>query len=160
MSLTFAVGTAADYTQTQPFRLLDLPPELWVRIGKLAVPAETIVLPDSVSQKHICNRVKQPAITRVCKTLRHELLALYYQQNVFVMIEDHGYSFAPERWLEAIGTEHRRRIGCLLRTSDCQDIVEWVGLQELLVNVSLSRDVPFLRDFQLWNYTVRVVLES
>lgn len=86
-----------------PFRLFDLPPELWLRIGEFAVIREKpMVLSRNlygVDQERI---VRQPAITKTCRLLRQETLPLFYSLNEFAMI---GCGQGPilDRWLVAIG---------------------------------------------------------
>ena len=101
----------------QPFRLLDLPPELWLKIGKLAIDSTPLLL----KSNHICNIMHsseerrasaslwQPAITRVCVPLRVELLPYYYQTRV----EEGNWpvrSGSVCLFLEAIGRENRKMI--------------------------------------------------
>ncbi|KAF2773401.1 hypothetical protein EJ03DRAFT_131248 [Teratosphaeria nubilosa] len=105
------VGAAESDQQEQPFRLLDLPPELWSNICKLAVLSEdTIVfeLAKPRSQNQIA--VGQPSITQVCRLLRAEALPLFYALNVFrVQDEDDGTEASSrlQCWLRGIGLKNR-----------------------------------------------------
>ncbi|KAK4612309.1 hypothetical protein CLAFUW4_13025 [Fulvia fulva] len=73
--------------ELKPFRLLDLPPELWIRIGKFAIDVYPRVASRfarssrgySPSRRHF---PLQPGITRVCTMLRAELLPYYYRTRI------------------------------------------------------------------------------
>ncbi|KAK4891953.1 hypothetical protein LTR27_009478 [Elasticomyces elasticus] len=73
---------STEMSQTTPpaFRLLDLPPELFVRIGRYAIPYNRTL---SLGTNGNGRLVLQPAITRVCKVLREELLPVFYSRNTF-----------------------------------------------------------------------------
>ncbi|KAF7188661.1 hypothetical protein HII31_09913 [Pseudocercospora fuligena] len=119
--------------QEKPFRLLDLPPELWIKIGQMAVDdatepnkclarekesAEDVsgAWPlDSETTVGESQRVLQPAITKTCRILRRELLPYHYENNVtLVLIECLQYWEREKinKWLAAIGTESRKKIRC------------------------------------------------
>ncbi|KAK3618419.1 hypothetical protein LTR56_024642 [Elasticomyces elasticus] len=53
-----------------PFRLLDLPPELWSRIVR-----------SSWSREEVRLRLKQPAISRTSRILREETLSAFYTDS-------------------------------------------------------------------------------
>ncbi|KAK3713503.1 hypothetical protein LTR37_008461 [Vermiconidia calcicola] len=110
---TFAtVGYAADgpiHSQTKTFPLLDLPPELWSRIVRLAVKREDRML-EPRDLLRLSEQVQQPAVTRVCKLLRRETLAHFYSRNSFTFKDDGPILWALAAWLEAIGTGNRTRI--------------------------------------------------
>lgn len=99
---------------SQPFRLLDLPPEIWSRIGKFAI--------DNVKRMTWWDLVnanassRQPSITRTCICLRKELLPYYYCTKIEVIIgwcDLHTWS----PWLRALSPASRRLIHGLLM--DC-----------------------------------------
>lgn len=66
----------------------------------------------------------QPPLTRVCKQLREETLAMYYANTFLVVVWDHGYHYrdfggkkylnlnasAIEQWLTSIGAKNRALI--------------------------------------------------
>ncbi|KAK5694702.1 hypothetical protein LTR97_009292 [Elasticomyces elasticus] len=64
------------------FRLLDLPPELWIAICRLAV-----TFPDPVvianGKGFLWENIRQPAITHSCSMIRKETIAIF-QANHFV----------------------------------------------------------------------------
>ncbi|KAK4632254.1 hypothetical protein CLAFUW4_03655 [Fulvia fulva] len=83
------VGTANKKPKedVKPFRLLDLPPELWVKIGRLVIDRTGTCTTQSImsafdtrkrqSLDHL--RSMRPAITHTCRTLRDELLPYFYR---------------------------------------------------------------------------------
>ncbi|EME48264.1 hypothetical protein DOTSEDRAFT_78310 [Dothistroma septosporum NZE10] len=80
----------------KPCPLLDLPPELWVKIGKLAIDeAPTYTdggrsLLSPVRQYHIKRLVgtDRPAVTRTCAMLCAESLPYYYRTKVDIVVPD------------------------------------------------------------------------
>ncbi|KAK5677489.1 hypothetical protein LTS10_010061 [Elasticomyces elasticus] len=73
-----------DLNTENPFRLLDLPDELWSRICRLAIAqAEPIFLPESFWRKGFKEAVRPPPITSVCKIVREELLDEFYSTTSF-----------------------------------------------------------------------------
>ena len=96
------------------FRLLDLPPELMVRICQLAViQPETIDPTKAPLAKHQAKIVQQPAITRTCRLLRKESLRAFYRDNDFEVF--HWSKKACIRyWLIAIGEENLRAMRTLM----------------------------------------------
>lgn len=97
-----------------PFRLFDLPPELWLRVCEFAVIRPSTIRvgkePSLVDQVAI---TRQPAITRTCRLLRHESLPLFYSSNTFEMLHCSGVP-CPRNWIKAIGSDHRRRMKSML----------------------------------------------
>lgn len=69
----------------KPFRLLDLPPEIWTRIVKMAVTKPTHL------EEQIFNQIGRiytidfgvPSIVHTCRLIRTEALKLYYGCNTF-----------------------------------------------------------------------------
>ena len=56
------------------------------------------------------NKVVQPALTKVCRQLRKEVLPIFYGQNVFVVVgngRSNGIARAAQLWLHAIGSKNR-----------------------------------------------------
>lgn len=56
----------------------------------------------------------QPVLTRVCRQIRKESLAIFYEENVFITYRgsdewcDHGTWTIS--WLQSIGSEHRNKL--------------------------------------------------
>ena len=95
------------------FRLLDLPPELMVRICQLAVVQTYTFDPTKAPlAKHQAKIVRQPAITRTCRLLRKESLRAFYRDNNF-----EAFHWAKKtcirNWLTAIGVENLRAMRSL-----------------------------------------------
>lgn len=88
--------------QDTPFRLFDLPPELWSRICRLAVGVRDIEIRCSGRDneqhpwEHECaitfDTLKalciQPSITRVCKFVRAETLSTFDERSLSLSYED------------------------------------------------------------------------
>ncbi|UJO23814.1 uncharacterized protein CLAFUR5_12682 [Fulvia fulva] len=117
-----AAGTEA--SDEQPKRsLLDLPAELWSKIGKLAIENSPFFRTSSLDEPDFdliaqekwqrMLRLHQPAITRTCRALREELLPYFYQQRV-IMNEapfaswEHVHRLG--QFLRAIGRDNRRHV--------------------------------------------------
>lgn len=95
------------------FRLLDLPPELVVRILSLAVlrprTIDATLAPDIKHQEQI---LQQPAITRTCRYIRRESLWAFYRDNTFEAF--HWAKHACVRqWLVAVGPDNLRAMNKL-----------------------------------------------
>ncbi|KXT19032.1 hypothetical protein AC579_8723 [Pseudocercospora musae] len=127
---------------TQPFRLLDLPAELWVRIGKFAVtyPGNILINQDQPTEARIedydgrqrcekkCCIIKrdQPAITKTSHALRNELLPQYYKRNTFHILNQMTTNLNALNWLEAIGKRNRQALDTIYcSTGD----TKWVSLR-------------------------------
>ena len=97
----------------RPFRLFDLPTELWLRICELAVTRNSPIDPTRARKaKQQTQVVKQPALARVSKVLRHEVLAAFYRNNVFEVSHLNGVACVRD-WLVAIGPRNRKNMGIL-----------------------------------------------
>lgn len=57
-------------TPTQPFRLLDLPAELWSKIGKIAIDDAPSFTYNPLALRYPPDTKGQPDITRICRVLR------------------------------------------------------------------------------------------
>lgn len=106
----------ADLTQRKG--LLDLPPEIWSHIGKLAIDQvptfSNFQLPDWKSTYH------QPPLTRTCRLLREENLPYFYSTRIRVRcveIQDD-----TECLLEAIGHENSTKLRDLVWVSFAVDV--------------------------------------
>lgn len=110
----------------QPFRLLDLPNELWIEIGKLAIDEHPIEhrpweAPRGYSDKAtLQHRNGQPAITRVCRILRQELMPYYHKHKIHCVVRyRHQNNDWPQawHWLKHIDSTARRRLGPVIVVS-------------------------------------------
>ncbi|KAI6870175.1 hypothetical protein KC338_g2741 [Hortaea werneckii] len=101
-------------------RLLDLPPEIWSNIGRLVIDcAGTVNLSEiysSFAENTFLPGLQQPAITRVCGSLRQELLPYYYRTCIQFEIWPDFASSTGQRldprldWLVTIGRSNRKHI--------------------------------------------------
>ncbi|KAK4631981.1 hypothetical protein CLAFUW4_03368 [Fulvia fulva] len=118
-----AICATTTSAQSKPFRLLDLPPELWSKIGRVAVDevpridSYAIRKPSMDAEVYGANRKPctgdhQPPITRACAALRHELLPYYYKSRVDVAIcrSTRWLVKNTGRWLRAIGPANRNLV--------------------------------------------------
>lgn len=105
-----------------PFRLLDLPPELWLRICEFAVTKPTAIRvgkePNPEDQMAV---IRQPAITRTSRLLRVEALPMFYALNTFEMLHCFGVP-CPRKWITAIGTTNRQRMKSMLMSKSVPDL--------------------------------------
>ncbi|SMY24027.1 unnamed protein product [Zymoseptoria tritici ST99CH_1A5] len=102
-------ASAGDRAHHQPFRLLDLPDELWVKIGTMAIDG----LPGSHVTGHLKCDPKQPAILQTCASLRSELRLDYFRTKVFInpqmaVLLKHRQKYGE--YLHAIGADARQLI--------------------------------------------------
>ena len=137
--------SAHDIQLRSPFRLLDLPPELWLRICEFAViksrPIQIGREPDPADQMAM---VSQPDITRTCRLLRSEGLPLFYSANVFEMYHYFGIP-CPRRWILAIGEGNRQRMRTMTVVSGCHKDF-WKGsFQRAAIDVEIDYDGPAQR---------------
>lgn len=108
-----------DSSKDKPFRLLDLPPELWSRICKDAVVSDELVILDGEgSSKSICRLTEQPAIIRTCNAIRNEARPTFYGTNAFILVDNAIRPNAICRWLSAIGPVNRRSFARLYVASE------------------------------------------
>ncbi|CAK1360284.1 hypothetical protein CB0940_06355 [Cercospora beticola] len=102
-------GGVIDLTEDSvAFPILDLPPELVVRIIEHAV---TISSKDKrVAIFDGTNAHQEPAITRVCRWFRSEGLPLFYTQNMFTLSTTRKSTQALFRWVNNIGLQRASTI--------------------------------------------------
>ncbi len=102
-------GKAEDSIEhSEPFRLLDLPPEIRDMITTLVVTklkssfyqAYTIPVPSRY----------EPALSMTCRQMRNEAIGIYYRENRFRVCLDDFYFIPLFTWLKAIGVEHSHAI--------------------------------------------------
>ncbi|SMR52527.1 unnamed protein product [Zymoseptoria tritici ST99CH_3D1] len=110
-----------DEDQEQSFRLLDLPDELWVKIGKMIIddwrPINLTTAADFDVLKCVPTaKMRPPPILHTCSALRNELRPYYYGGDKFeVGIQWYGFGRRSAldlvgRYLVAIGPEARRQL--------------------------------------------------
>ncbi|KAI7158506.1 hypothetical protein KC349_g4825 [Hortaea werneckii] len=144
-------------TTEQRSRLLDLPPELQLRIFELAVvqgkpirvnfpcawsfsrrglglcSADEKASDDMVeSAFHATRRAwdaggkflcRQPALSKLCRAVCHDVLKLFYGKNVFEMAYCDAYKFeAIGRWAKGIGAENRLLLKNVVATDTEEDL--------------------------------------
>ncbi|KAM3418828.1 hypothetical protein BST61_g4792 [Cercospora zeina] len=80
----------------------------------------------AIPQPHECRSPEQPALTRVCRSIRNEALPMFYGQNRFVftpkvtLVDGIGQIAEGDvHWLQAIGVKHTS----LIRMIE----VKWLG---------------------------------
>ncbi|KAK4957175.1 hypothetical protein LTR10_005133 [Elasticomyces elasticus] len=109
----------ATTTDEEPFPLFKLPPEIWLRIGKYALsqtPKVSYKYSNITKSTKISKvwqeRMRQPAITQTCRSLRAELLPLFYRHYVSCIFawEHHSNWKGRAIWLHAIGAANRRSL--------------------------------------------------
>ncbi|CZT17912.1 uncharacterized protein RCC_03749 [Ramularia collo-cygni] len=117
----------ARHCLVSPFRLLDLPTELWVKIARLALHDHPKIDVDSFFpplqgydpkrraqyQERARALYQQPALARTCHTLRNELLPWIYTTTVDILIPDSKGVWHLEQigsWLRMIGRENRKHV--------------------------------------------------
>ncbi|KAK5738360.1 hypothetical protein LTR17_006079 [Elasticomyces elasticus] len=116
---------AGQKLNTPNFRLLDLPPELWLRIIQTSVqlpdPVTLTVDPWGAEHKpllskhprtskryaHHLNSGHQPALSRVSRLLRKETLAQFYRLNDFEIVEE---TFNSGNLISEIGMANLRNM--------------------------------------------------
>ncbi|SMQ50357.1 unnamed protein product [Zymoseptoria tritici ST99CH_3D7] len=120
--------TTIDCSEAQPFRLLDLPDELWTKIGKMVIDElpvtdidmhglfeddDTTLNPERFAAlKVLAPGVKPPAILQTCSSLRKELRLDYYKSKITVSMEQIPYKKQElvGMYLRSIGADARKEI--------------------------------------------------
>ena len=111
--------------------LLDLPPELWTTICKLTIDELT---PDMLRLgTGLYKRVQQPAITRINRLLRTEMLPYFYASAFRITIAPRVWSHLGSKymssnaadlraWLHLVGSETRRALRSVVLVADPIDL--------------------------------------
>lgn len=99
------------------FRLMDLPPELMLRVIRHAVVISSQEKPLRITNDDP-EAIVPPAITRACRLFRTEGVPLFYSNNIFLGGSDHRGADSLWQWLEVLGAKNRQRLGGLY--------VEWL----------------------------------
>ncbi|KAK5691508.1 hypothetical protein LTR97_011501 [Elasticomyces elasticus] len=113
----------------QVFRLFDLPPELWVRVARLALDDKPKIRawPRWDTHEQI---LAQPAITRTCHALRVEILPLFYESHIRFRFDGLAGGVKRRVWLRAMGAANRRclkNVELIAIPEDLQDGQEYKG---------------------------------
>ncbi|SMR52507.1 unnamed protein product [Zymoseptoria tritici ST99CH_3D1] len=117
---TNAAAMSSDSAPTalaaQPFRLLDLPDELWARIGKMVINDLPIQCISSGPGP------EAPAILQTCSALRNELRLEYYGAKLQILVH-HRLDLSIRchslgEYLRAIGADARRCIKIVVPGGD------------------------------------------
>ncbi|KAI7333259.1 hypothetical protein KC315_g4279 [Hortaea werneckii] len=70
--------------------------------------------------KSLC---RQPALSKLCRAVRHDVLKLFYSKNTFEMAYCDVYKFeAVGRWAKGIGAENRRLLKNVMATDVEEDL--------------------------------------
>ncbi|KAK4895321.1 hypothetical protein LTR27_006664 [Elasticomyces elasticus] len=85
-----------------PFRLLDLPPELWSRIVR-----------SSWSREEVRLRLKQPAISRTSRILREETLSAFYTDSYGWYVTSNTAPLLID-WLRAVPEQYRPSLNVIV----------------------------------------------
>ncbi|KAK1064587.1 hypothetical protein LTR74_008589 [Friedmanniomyces endolithicus] len=127
----------SQWREKQTFPLFDLPPELWIRICRFAVIRPTpTVLTAKLPARVFRAKVRQPAITRTCTTIRKETLSHFYAAPF--VYEDRSQHEAWElvSWLKVLPAETRSNLLDLVIESNQDDRIEY--FDELLGSFELQ----------------------
>lgn len=93
-------------TIAQKIGLLDLPLEIWSKIGRLTLDeAMPFRLDSGIIERH--SRCHQPPLTRTSRVLREELLSYSYSIKVNIQ---YAAAYNLGRWLRALDSDVRRAI--------------------------------------------------
>lgn len=134
----------------KPFRLLDLPTELFIHICKCAVELTgEVILQEDLGRKEYASRVQQPNITRVNNFIRKETLPHFYQSNIFRIVDDYSEQESLQRWAKAIGEANLGNAMNLYVDSFYKDFEDWLPKEleeETLPFVIQSQRVVETRD--------------
>ncbi|KAI6910414.1 hypothetical protein KC318_g1259 [Hortaea werneckii] len=126
-----------DKQESRVSPLLNLPPEIWSTIGRLVIDSAASVNLSEIYASFVENTflpdLQQPAITRICRAMRQELLPYYYQTCVQFQIwsdfaSPEGHRLDPRlEWLVTIGRCNRKHIrGVSLIASPAEvDLARW-----------------------------------
>lgn len=127
------------------FRLFDLPTELWLRICFYAIlkpgRAGAVDITRAHGMSSQCDMVRQPAITKTCRLLRHELLPLYYRHHEFEAKHLSGVA-CIRNWFAAIGAANCKAMGTFTFYAEYEPQF-WIDSYK---TIGLSVDVTYAED--------------
>lgn len=122
-----------------PFRLFDLPPELWLRIIDLAVTKSgAITVTKGRSAVDQVEIVRQPAITQTCRLLRQEALRMFYGHNEFEAMHFSGVA-CPRNWFVAIGRENLMSMNTFTFYAKFQSVFWTEKFREIGIKAEVER---------------------
>ncbi|SMR52706.1 unnamed protein product [Zymoseptoria tritici ST99CH_1E4] len=113
----------------QPFRLLDLPPELRCRIYEYCVVFDKPLLAPSASRKPDSISAEQPAISKTSNLIRAETLPIFYKKNAFRFHLNNERDDVKHfcQYLHEIGARNRQ----LIKKISCDMLGTWKPLQAI-----------------------------
>ena len=102
--------------------LLDLAPEIWTCICKLAaIEPYEIFASNLASHEKFARNLAPPSITRVCRCIRAETLPAFYAQNTFTMnLWPHAGVDGLVRWIKTLMVA-----GLWRYVSDCRVLTKY-----------------------------------
>ncbi|SMY24033.1 unnamed protein product [Zymoseptoria tritici ST99CH_1A5] len=136
-------------SEAQPFRLLDLPDELWARIGKTVIEASAPIHVTRANPEGL--KTALPSILHTCSALRNELLLSYYSTKFGIDLTTH-YLWGTD-WLRGNLGRYLRLIG-----SDAASALPasydsywyWSGWREEDVDGSMAELQTDLQNVEDW----------
>ena len=147
-------------TLLQTRNLLDLPAELWAKIGRCAIDAAETYNPlaskdlstHAQDVTHVEERYHQPAILRTCRILREELLPYFYATKIQLYIfADNGMRrenmLIFGQWLRAVNDKCRCHVGgvSLHTNEEMRDIFKgMVEKEDWLVQIEFGENISLL----------------
>ncbi|KAK3622328.1 hypothetical protein LTR56_018162 [Elasticomyces elasticus] len=99
--------------ESTPFRLLELPPELWSRIVRSSITANQTLIPWHWLREEVMMRMKQPAIARTSRIVREETLSTFYTKSYGWYVNRNNASLFID-WLRAIPEQHRTSLDIII----------------------------------------------
>lgn len=130
------LNSFADLIKDVPtFRLIDLPPELWSRICRLAAKSEDLARVNLTTKtryhmymKAIQSPVAPKSITLVCKAIREETLPVSYTTHFVFRDPYSAHSGRLLRaWLRSVEPRHCRTLSQHLKTeSGLSEVVDHI----------------------------------
>ncbi|KAK4497317.1 hypothetical protein PRZ48_011767 [Zasmidium cellare] len=113
---TLILKKAPDEVEAKPFRLLDLPPELWIKIGQMTIDAlAPIENKDIITWSRSWHTGKKPnqkpTLALTCHQLHAELMPYFYNTKMKLTWELNSYfEVHLGKWLNCIGAENRKHV--------------------------------------------------
>lgn len=152
-----SVSLGAEIIQQKPFRLLDLPPELWTKICQLRLDADEA----SATTSPLRPNIKQQQIARVCRITRSELLPYFYKMHCRMVIYlqgveryvnipgvtpsnntiNYGAYYLSDRfklWLRAVAPEYRKYLENVEMIMPKQKQKMWIMFLKFSWNVGFA----------------------
>ena len=108
----YEVALICDHVTDLRNILVTAPRRNWSHMGSSHVMrSRRYSLTDEYTAKNLQRIIQQPAITRLCREIRQDTLAMFYSQNTFLvdMCGENSYPVeATTKWLKGIGSQNRR----------------------------------------------------